>query len=209
MFERPLRAAIFGPVLLMLPGVAQAGTVTATGSASFSVTGQCSVTGGVVDMGTYINFTTMRDLGSTIGYFQNAQSTPDPGYYQLGYLTPGSKGDSWANWGTVTCTDGTLYNLKIQGTAPGGYIQIPINGGVTLKFQPMIKTIGGRDMSTNNSHIYTPGIGTPTNWNGIFTSGTGVPQELRGAAYLFLYPYASYSLFQGTYTDALTYTLTF
>ena len=61
MFERSLRAAIFGLVLLMLSGAAQAGTVTATGSASFSVTGQCSVTGGVVDMGTYINFTTMRD----------------------------------------------------------------------------------------------------------------------------------------------------
>lgn len=193
-----------------LPSVVHAGESTATGSATFNVTEQCSVKGAVVDMGSYrSNFTTMRDLGLTIGYFENAQSTPDPGYYMMGYLTPGSKGDSWANWGTVTCTNGTLYNLKIEGTAPGGYIEIVVNAGARLKFQPMIKTIGGRDMSTNNSHIYTPGIGTPTNWNGIVTSGTGAPQELRGAAYLFAYPSSFFELFTGNYTDALTYTLTF
>lgn len=114
---RPVTRTVLAFTLAVFPTLAHAGTSVTNGTANFNVTEQCSVSGKVVNLGAYPNFTTMRDLGLTLGYFENAASTPDPGYYQMGYLTPGSKGDSWANWGAVTCTNGTLYNLKIVGTA--------------------------------------------------------------------------------------------
>ena len=82
--------------LLATPGLAHAGTSTATGSASMNVLNQCSVTGANVNLGTFTTNNTWADVGSQLGYWGEAM------------YSYGSQGASYANFGSVTCDAGTL-----------------------------------------------------------------------------------------------------
>jgi len=53
MIKHVTKVAIVVAALAAMPGAAQAGTASATGTAAFNVTSQCTVTGANVNLGTF------------------------------------------------------------------------------------------------------------------------------------------------------------
>lgn len=202
MIKNVSKVAIVVAALAALPGMAQAGTDTATGTATFSVNDQCSVTGATVNLGTYNVNDTWGTVGSQIGYVTSG-----------GLWIPSPRGYELLNFGSVTCDSGTPYTLTVKGTATGylpGAISLVI-GGRTAIVAPYIKKVGTTTIADSSAL----GAGTRA-WTGtgVAATGTGAAQSLIGHANLNLV-YSPGTLATdklttaGTYSDTLTYTLTF
>jgi len=206
-----IHKAVLAIVLAAVPGIAHAGTSTATGTATLNVVNQCSVTGATVNLGTYTASNTIADVAAQTG-----------GYYENNTFRTGNLGVEYANWGSVTCDSGTPYTLAIQGSNPdsfgAGLIQFAWKdaSGVDKKvtFHTAIKKIGGANVPDN----WAPwaGIGAITSLPGILGPvsgvGSGAAQTLLGSAiydWTTSYQASTENLKVGTYTDTLTYTLNF
>jgi len=159
-----LKLALSAAAIVALPCVAQAGTATATGAATFDVASQCSVTGATVNLGTYTANQTWAQVGAQLGRF----TTPT--------YTAGSLGLEYLNYGSVTCDNGTPYTLTIKGTATGsepGGITITHNGKTAI-FLPAIKKLGVNIVA--NSHTLLPNTGAQVSLVQLAGTGTGTAQ---------------------------------
>lgn len=182
-----------------LPSAAQAGTSTATGTATLTVMNQCSVTGATVSLGTYTVSQTWGDVANAVGKVDD-------------YLVyhAGSRGQEFLNYGSITCDAGVPYSLEIRGTL--GTMSITHNGK-SAQSQPMIKKLGGVAVADNDATLPTAGANVSDN---VLTgTGTGSAQVLLGSAPLY-FPMFGTSVYAtdtlgatGIATDTLTYTLNF
>ena len=201
MFKTISKFAIAAAAVVALPGMAEAGTVTASGTAAMSVASQCSVTGATVNLG---SFTTNDTWGTVLG--QNG------GWTALGVYTAGSRGFEYANFGSVTCDNGMPYSLAIWGTSASiKAIRITV-AGKTAYLAPFIKKVGATTAA--NTGPATGAGAAVYSGSSLAATGTGAAQILLGSAQLDLSPslglLASDRLATpGTYTDTLTYTLNF
>ena len=153
--------------LVALPGVAHAGTSTATGTATLTVINQCTVTGATVNLGSYTTSNTWANVGAALGSYNGTT------------YTAGSLGQEYLNFGSVTCDTGTPYTLTIKGTATGvaGAIKIT-QGGKVATFLPAIKRVGGNAIADSNA-TYS-GTGAQVYTSPVASTGTGSAQTLLG-----------------------------
>ena len=186
-----------------LPGAANAGTSTATGTANLTVTTQCSVTGANVNLGSYTTAQTWGDVGAALGKHDDAS----------GYAA-GSRGFEYLNWGSVTCDNAMPYTLSISGTASLGRIKMAV-GTKTATFDLYVKKVGTNTVSDTNGTTI-PGGGALMNAGGDVTVlGTGAQQDLLGSVVHARSATDNTAAATdalgtaGTYNDTLTYTLKF
>lgn len=182
---------------LCLPAAAQAGTETTTSTASFNVVQQCAVTGATVVVGTYLTSQTWLDLGKDVGY-KTATGT----------FVAGTKGNQYANYGSVLCTSGTYFTIKITGkNSP--FISFDMNNK-TYILSAWASKIGNVAIPDGAPLAY-PGAGKNLGSSTFGTNGTGVPQPILGSVIFTETALVSLSdpLLAGQYVDPLTYTLTF
>lgn len=203
MIKHVTKVAIVVAALAAMPGAAQAGTASATGTAAFNVTSQCTVTGANVNLGTFNVNDTWAIFGSQVGYWANGN-----------VWKPGSSGFEYLNYGSVTCGSGTPYTLTIRGTgtAPTTYAIRLVIGGKTAYLAPFIKKVGATTLADNGT---APNAGRMGWANaGVPGTGTGTAQSLLGSALLDLanspgtLDNDKFAV-AGTYSDTLTYTLNF
>jgi spore coat protein U-like protein len=162
------------------------------------VTNQCSVTGANVNLGNYTTAQTWGDVGAALGGYDGAT------------FTAGSLGKEYLNWGSVTCDNTVPYTLKIDGTGVNGAIKIAI-GAKSALFNAYIKKVGAAVVADTDAHA----AGTPVNGTSqVSATGTGVQQDLLGSV-LLGYTFGGTAVAAdtlataGTYSDNLSYTLTF
>lgn len=202
MFARIAKVGISVAALVAMPGVAIAGTSTATGAASFNVTNQCSVTGATVNLGTYLTSQTWADVAAELGLWNNA-------------YTVGTRGQEYLTWGSVNCDAGTPFSLNLRGTSthpwvPGG-LRFAISG-VEVHLNPYVKKVGQTTIPDSPGGILGAGASVGGTSTPATAVGTGASQEIRGS--LTYNATASGNLTSaltatGAYTDTLTYTLNF
>lgn len=193
--------------LMAVPGVAHAGTATASGNANFNVINQCSVTGATVNLGTYTSSQTWGDVAANLGLMDYG-----PAY------TAGGRGQAYLTWGSVTCDNGTPYTLSIKGTStqqysPGGIRfawQNAQGANYTAVFDVYVKSIGGTAVA--DSVAGAAGAGARANVTPAAGIGTGAAQTVLGSA-VYSYDASMSQLFdtvpEGSLSDSLTYTLNF
>lgn len=189
--------------LTALPGVAHAGTSTATGTASLTVINQCAVTGASVNLGTFAAGSTWADVAASLGRSDSGSN-----------YTAGSNGQEYLNFGSVTCDSGAPYTLTIKGTAMGtaGAIKLTHNGKV-VTLLPGVKKLGGNSVSDSN--VTFGGTGGQVWQTPLAGTGTGTAQPLLGNVTLGFSATGTTALatdslgVAGTATDTLTYTLNF
>ena len=203
MFKKVSKLAIAAAAVAALPGVAHAGTATATGRAVLNVINQCTVTGKNVNLGTYTASNTWGQVGAALGSYNGTT------------YTPGSLGQEHLDFGSVTCDAGTPYTLSIKGGSSivPGAISIAHNGK-TATFLPGIKKLAG-NVVADTSAIYA-GTGAQVGTATLSATGTGTAQTLFGNVTLNFAvggsaaPLATETLgVAGTANDTLTYTLNF
>ena len=202
MIKNVSKVAIVAAALVALPGMAQAGTATATGTATLTVINQCTVTGATVNLGTYTSNQTWANVGAALGSFAGTT------------YTAGSQGQEYLNYGSVTCDNGTPYTLSIKGTATGvaGAIRITHNGK-TATFLPGIKRLAGNVVADSSATL--PGTGAQVGTGTLSGTGTGAAQALLGNVTLSFSATGTTALatdslgVAGTASDTLTYTLNF
>lgn len=198
------RAAVAVTALVALPGVAQAGTTTATANVTMQVGSQCTLTGANVHLGSFKTTDTWGTVGAKHG--------------SINVLTysSGTVGKESLNYGSVTCDLGLPWSLSIKGTNTGTYagaIKITLNGKVSVMY-PGIKRVGTVSQADTSSMSF-PGTGVQA-WNSNVTGvGTGTAQDLIGNITV---SYSSTGVTAtsttalgavGSGTDTMTYTLTF
>ena len=202
MIVRIIKAALVGATLFAVPGMAVAGTSTATGAASFNVTNQCSVTGATVNLGTYLTSQTWAHVAAELGLWNNS-------------YTVGTRGQEYLTWGSVNCDAGIPFSLNLRGTSahpwvPGG-LRFTV-GGAVLHFNPYVKKIGQTTIpdspgSPSGAGAYIGQTNAPAT-----AVGTGGPQEIRGSVTYNAAASGNLSsalTATGAFTDTLTYTLNF
>lgn len=203
MFWTISKLAIAAAAVVALPGMAQAGTATASGASTLTVTNQCSIAGANVNLGTFTTNDTWAAVAALNGELAGSV-----------YIA-GSRGNQYANFGTITCDNGIPYTFTISGTS--GYMQgdvrMPYNGG-GMEMSTAIKKIGSTTMA--DTFATMSGAGT-LGWPGAFpaaaATGTGAPQAVLGGIYLYSgnggFPFSSKLSATGTFSGTLTYTLNF
>ncbi|MFM2300697.1 MAG: hypothetical protein RLZZ84_433 [Pseudomonadota bacterium] len=191
--------------LAALPGVAHAGTATATGTATLTVVNQCSVTGATVNLGNYLTTNTWGTVGASLGQLSGTT------------FTAGSRGAEYLTFGSVTCDNNVPYTLSIVGTGSStnavGAIKLTVNSKVMTLLHG-IKKVGATTLADSNSTFAGAGQ-LMTNGGLVSATGTGAAQTLLGN--VTISPGATGSTAAltdalttaGTYTDALSYTLNF
>ena len=202
MFKNVAKLATAAAAIAALPGVAHAGTSTATGTAVLNVINQCTVTGATVNLGTFTASNTWGQVGAQLGSFSGTT------------YTAGSAGQEYLNFGSVTCDNGTPYTLSIKGTATGvaGAIRITHNGK-TATFLPGIKRLAGNVVADSSATL--PGTGAQVGTGTLSGTGTGAAQALLGNVTLSFSATGTTALatdslgVAGTASDTLTYTLNF
>lgn len=193
------KIALAAGVIAALPSAAQAGTSTATGTATLTVMNQCTVTGSTLNLGTYTTTQTWGDVAATTGYID-----------LYGHFQVGTRGLEYLNFGSVTCDAGVPYTLTIMGSNRN--IQMTHNGKNST-FVPLIKKLGGVSVADNDPDFI--GAGANVANDVLSGTGTGGAQALLGsvALYSILNSTTAYLTDQfgvaGVSTDTLTYTLTF
>lgn len=201
-----LAKTALGLALAALPGIAQAGTATATGTAVLNVINECSVTGATVNLGMYASSNTVGDVAADLGSWEG------------GVYTPGKRGQEYLTWGSVTCDAGTPYTLSIRGTSvlqysPGG-IRFewpdPVSGSYTSIYDMFVKKIGNTTVADSNAAI--PGAGANVNISPAAGIGTGTAQMVLGSvawSYDASRSQPSTALPAGALSDQLSCTLNF
>ncbi|MFM2300700.1 MAG: hypothetical protein RLZZ84_436 [Pseudomonadota bacterium] len=187
-----------------LPGIAHAGTSSATGTTTFGVINQCSVAGASVNLGAFRTTDTWGTVGASLGVFANNT------------FTAGSRGLEYLNYGSVTCDNAQPYTLSIAGTNPTpnpGGIKLTVNGKVVVVV-PAAKKIGANTLADSNANL--PGMGQLLGAkNVVSTRGTGAAQAVLGSVVISEIFAGTTALLtdalttSGAYTDTLTYTLRF
>ena len=187
---------------ISLPGTAQAGTGSATGTATMAVVSQCSVSGATINLGTYVATNTWYTLANRTGINFS------------GSYTSGTSGQEYLNYGSVTCDTGTPYTLSIAGSGTGGTLKLTVNSQVAA-FQPAVKRLGGAVVADSDAAF--PGVGNIMTTRPLSGTGNGTAQSIAGNVLLtnssagfgstvtLTAPFSQI----GVYTDTLTYTLTF
>ena len=198
MIKKISRISLAIAAITALPGAAQAASTTATSSASITVVSQCAVTGGNINLGTFMVGKTWADVGAELGM-------NDAG------IKVGTKGTEYLEWGSVTCDKGTPYTLTIKGTSSTlvGGIKLTV-GGKLAQFSPVVKKIG--DTVQADSAWAGVGGAYAGSGTGAAATGTGVAQKVLGSVHYhtgFSSAVKTDALVVGSYTDTLTYTLTF
>lgn len=195
----------------MLPAAAQAGTTTVSVPVVLNVNPQCSVTGGVVNLGAYYSNQYWYQVANSIGYYLAGINDS----LSASGIRQGTRGWEYANFGSVTCDAGTPYTLLIKGTSTNSNnIRLNVNGTIAV-FMPAIKRLGGNVVPDNPGSNYA-GSGHHMYFGALSATGTGAPQEMRGSAVINLNlsdesTVRSNNLIgpNGSYADTLTYTLNF
>jgi len=191
-------SALATAAALSLPAAAQAGASTTTSTASFNVVQQCAISGKIVDLGTYTVAQTWLDVALDLGY------QPDTG----GFVA-GQKGNLYADYGSVLCTNGTPYSLVVQASSGRGVARFTLAGKTTEMYM-FIKQIGNSTLP--DATAYWPNLGQGSASVGsIGTTGTGSAQVIKGS-FMVMQSDASHFLQRmvaGRHVDPLTYTLTF
>lgn len=186
--------------IVALPGAANAATLTTTSTATLTVTDKCSITGADVDLGTYSVNQKWSDVAAALGSANTAS-----------VYTAGSKGAQYAKWGSITCATGTAYTLKINGKGDLGQLKLTI-GGKTAQSSIWVKKVGVNTIADGSAAV--PGAGAQVSGTGsVAGTGTGAAQDVLGNVVLNFanstaVP-ADALTTAGTYTDTLSYTLTF
>lgn len=204
-----IRSALLGAAIATACAVASpalAGQSTATGTASFNVVSQCSVSGAAVDMGTYRVTDTFQTVADTISYV-NASAT----------WVPGSRPPGTTTLGSVTCTNNLPYALTIKGPGTFGAAVLDI-GSKRVAAGIYIAKIGNQIQPDS----VVPGLGAYVSVNGYAPAsgvGTGAPQAVMGTiplgfANLKTANAGTAELTDqlgtvGSFSSPLTYTLTF
>ena len=203
MFKTISKLAIVVSAVVAMPGMAQAGTATTSGTSTLTVTNQCSVAGANVNLGTF----TTNDTWGTVAALN--------GELAGSLYIPGSRGNEYANFGTITCDNGIPYTFTISGTS--GYMQgavrMPYNGGSML-MTTNIKKIGAKTMADSFPNMSGAGaLGWPGAFPAAAATGTGAPQAVLGSIYIYSglggFPFSSNLSVAGSFSDTLTYTLNF
>lgn len=202
MIKNVSKVALVAAALIALPGAAQAGSATASGTATLTVINQCTVTGATVNLGTYTSNQTWANVGAALGSHNGTT------------YTAGSQGQEYLNFGSVTCDSGAPYTLTIKGTSTGvsGAIKIT-QGGKVVNFLPAIKKVGGTTVADSNASY--AGTGAHVYTSAVAGTGTGAAQTLLGNVTLALGTSGSTALATdtlgtaGTASDTLSYTLNF
>lgn len=202
MIKKVSKIVLVAGALFALPGIAQAGTATATGTATLTVINQCTVTGANVDLGTYMSGSTWSIVGTALGSYDGTT------------FTASAQGAEYLDFGSVTCDAGAPYTLSIKGTATDtpGAIKLT-QGGKVATFLPGIKSIGGVRVADASGTLV--GTGAQVWANPVSGTGTGSPQSLRGNVTLSFVATGTTALptdtlgAAGTVSDTLTYTLNF
>lgn len=199
MIARVAKAGIAAAALVAMPGMAIAGTSTATGAANFSVISQCSVAGNTVNVGTYTTSQTWNDVANELGKWVTS-------------YTSGTKGGEYLTWGSVTCDNGVPYTLAIRGSSV--HVQVPsglqfTQNGKIIRMGLYVKKVGNTVIPD-----FYPGSGRPMgDGRNVGSTGTGAPQQVLGS--VTFNANASDALLTdtlavpGAVSDTLTYTLNF
>lgn len=195
-----LSKATLAIALAALPGVAHAGTATATGTAVLNVINQCTVTGANVQLGSFTTTNTWGNVGAALGQYIGTT------------YTAGTLGQEYLNFGSVTCDSGTPYTLTIKGTSVGtpGAIRLFHNTKL-ITLHPAVKKLGGALVADSAATL--PGTGAQVGSAQLSGTGSGAAQTLFGNVTL------NFTLSNvlttdalavaGTPTDTLNYTLNF
>ncbi len=193
--------------LAAAPGMVLAGVSTATGIATLTVINDCTVVGSTVNLGTFSTAQTWSDVAGELGSLD------------FGALIPGSLGQEYVNWGSVTCDAGTPYTISIKGTgldpaAPDALNLVSTGtaaggGAIAASYLlPFVTKIGGVPVA-NDGMFAGAGAYAPHPTPGI---GSGTPQPILGSVAhgnLASGPGLADRLVAGNFTDRLTYTLNF
>lgn len=195
-----IKAAMAVATFVAVPGIAQAGTRTATANVTMQVASQCTLTGATVYLGAFKTTDTWGTVAAKHGVAT------------FGTYTVGTAGQESLKFGTVTCDTGLPWNLTIKGTANGtgaGLIWITVNGKFVLMY-PGIKKVGTKTIA--DSGLWS-GTGQQVAQSPVYETGTGAPQDLFGNVTLNFSGSTATSTTPlavvGNASDTLTYTLTF
>jgi len=181
MFKAACSSFALAMALTTLPSTAYAGTNGGTGAATFTVTDRCQIKGATVFLGSYRSNETWNDMANSLGrhdyvYFPTLGSTGS-------YITRGTKGAEYANWGSVTCSAGTYYSLTVSGPAKG---RIQMTGHPTRNpsFMVYVRKVG--DFVLQNNNDWEVGMGRAYGGDGLAVFiGTGNEQAILGSAVFF------------------------
>jgi hypothetical protein len=210
------RRAALGAAFLSataLPGSAYAaGSSTGSGQAALTVSAQCAITGGNVDLGIFSSDQTWGDVDATLSYVGDGGG--------VAVYHPGSRGPAYADFGSVTCGKDIGYTLKISGKsfqAVGDGVRLVVNGKAA-EMLIAIKEVGGNVLADDNGNRFfsAPNAGQvlgPRTNNSIAATGTGSEQRVKGS----LIRYDALGVARqndvlgevGSFTGAIDYTLTF
>lgn len=199
---KPLIAAV---AIVASPSVAMAGTSTATGTATLNVVNQCAISGTTVNLGTYLTTDTPETIGRQTGYYDDDTFT----------YVAGTNGIGSVNLGSVTCNDGTPYSVTITGTNSNKDIKVNV-ANEAVYFQAYIKKIGNINIADFWAGAQFGGTANP-NFGTTSATGSGVAQPIMGNIIPLVQSYGLAGFLErnqplgaaGTYTDTLTYTLSF
>lgn len=204
MVENFARAAIAAAIFIAVPGVAQAGTVTATANVTMQVGTQCTISGANVHMGSFKNTDTWGTVGAKHGSY-------------VYVYTGGTAGKQSLYFGSVNCDAGLPWSLTIKGSSTGsqtlGAIRLTLNGKTAVMY-PAIKQLGASIVSDSMSAFF-PGTGNQVWSTALSGIGTGAPQDMYGNITVS-YTAAESNITSSTVlgpvnsgSDSLLYTLTF
>ncbi len=184
-----------------LPSVAQAGTATASGTATINVENQCTVAAKNIDLGTFSISDTWSNVGRQIGSLDNATL----------YFRAGSKGLEYVDYGTINCTAGTIFQISIKGTGPNGFVALKL-GGNTGYLAPHLKAFDGKPVLDSPDAPTTGGV--RVHLSSFLNKANGANQTLHGHmpmlynGSLFLAPSEKLGV-AGSFSDTLTYSFYF
>lgn len=199
-FIKNISAMALAAGVAALPGAANAGTSTATGTANFNVVSQCAITGSNVHLGTFTASQKWSDIANELGYWSGSA------------YTVGQRGTEYIQWGSVTCDTGVGYTVKITGSGPNIILNI---NGKSGGFNGRIKKIGTVTLA-DSAGALLPNTGVSMSLGTAAGTGTGAAQPIVGSVILS-YAGGDGTTAQpgdvlttaGTYSDTLNYTLTF
>lgn len=209
---KKLPAVLLGLAFVMPSPSAHAATAERTVYVSFTINGQCTVNGGAVNLGTFLTRNNWSDVANSLGYYAPVSRGVLAGYKQ------GTRGLEYANYGTLTCDNGTQYTLDIAGSGSSKSIKIQM-GANTVSFRPILKRVGSDVVPDNGTDAVLVGTGHHFA-EGVYSGvGIGVAQELRGSAIIDASAGSETTarfdssledrLLLGSWTDTLRYTVNF
>lgn len=153
---------------------AVAGTATAKATVSITVTDagrDCTITGAVVDLGTYRSTDTLGTVAGVLGYLDRVALT----------LHQGALGIGTVNLGTVTCPAGANYTVGMKSdTRADGATKLDVGNGA-MAVIAMVKKIG--EVSQQDGQARFNGLGRSPYGNAgpLPTAiGTGKAQPIMG-----------------------------